>query len=56
VVKCWLVGAPMPLAQARPERLTKTVALAVFSSDTLSRALLFRRGVVVVDVPFHLAA
>ena len=36
VVKRWLVGAPMPLAQARHERLTKTVALAVFSSDALS--------------------
>jgi len=36
LVKRWLVGAPMPLAQARHERLTKTVALAVFSSDALS--------------------
>jgi amino acid transporter len=31
-----LVGAPMPLAQARHERLSKSVALAVFSSDALS--------------------
>src|SRR5215813_1491822 len=31
-----LVGAPMSLAQAHHERLTKTVALAVFSSDALS--------------------
>ncbi len=31
-----LVGAPMPLAQARHERLAKSVALAVFSSDALS--------------------
>src|SRR5262249_508250 len=35
-VKRWLVGAPMALAQARHERLSKTVALAVFSSDALS--------------------
>jgi amino acid transporter len=31
-----LVGPPMPLAQARHERLRKRVALAVFSSDALS--------------------
>jgi amino acid transporter len=36
LVKRWLVGAPMPLAQARHERLRKRVALAVFSSDALS--------------------
>src|SRR5215470_14603003 len=36
LVKRWIVGAPMSLAQARHERLTKTVALAVFSSDALS--------------------
>src|SRR5437868_4766765 len=30
------VGPPMPLAQARHERLRKRVALAVFSSDALS--------------------
>jgi amino acid transporter len=35
-VKRWLVGAPMPLAQARHERLSKRVALAVFASDPLS--------------------
>jgi amino acid transporter len=34
--KRWLVGPPMPLAQARHERLSKTVALAVFASDPLS--------------------
>src|SRR5437764_13229029 len=31
-----LIGPPMPLAQARHERLRKRVALAVFSSDALS--------------------
>jgi len=36
LVKRLLVGAPMPLAQARHERLNKTVALAVFASDPLS--------------------
>jgi amino acid transporter len=36
LLKRWLVGAPMPLAQARHERLTKRIALAVFSSDALS--------------------
>jgi len=35
-VKRWILGAPMSLAQARHERLSKTVALAVFSSDALS--------------------
>ncbi len=36
LLKRWLVGPPMPLAQARHERLGKTVALAVFASDPLS--------------------
>src|SRR5262245_1825766 len=36
LVKRLVVGAPMPLAQARHERLSKTVALAVFASDPLS--------------------
>src|SRR6266571_1867508 len=36
LVKRLLVGAPMPLAQARHERLGKTAALAVFASDPLS--------------------
>jgi len=36
LVKRWIVGAPMSLAQARHERLGKSVALAVFSSDALS--------------------
>src|SRR4029450_6047288 len=36
LLKRWLVGPPMPLAQARHERLTKRVALAGFSSDALS--------------------
>src|SRR5438094_356493 len=36
LVKRLLLGAPMPLAQARHERLNTTVALAVFASDPLS--------------------
>src|SRR2546421_1846768 len=36
LVKRWLVGRPMPLAQARHERLGKAAALAVFASDPLS--------------------
>jgi amino acid transporter len=36
LLKRLLVGRPMPLAQARHERLSKTIALAVFSSDALS--------------------
>ena len=36
LAKRWLVGPPMPLAQARHERLGKAVALAVFASDPLS--------------------
>lgn len=36
LVKRWLVGPPMPLAQARHERLSKRIALAVFASDPLS--------------------
>ncbi len=36
LLKRLIVGAPMSLAQARHERLSKTVALAVFSSDALS--------------------
>ncbi len=36
LVKRRLLGAPMPLAQLRHERLGKTLALAVFASDPLS--------------------
>jgi amino acid transporter len=36
LLKRWLLGAPMPSAQARHERLSKRVALAVFASDPLS--------------------
>lgn len=36
LLKRWLVGPPIPLAQARHERLGKAAALAVFASDPLS--------------------
>jgi amino acid transporter len=36
LLKRWFVGPPMPLAQARHERLSKPLALAVFASDPLS--------------------
>ena len=36
LLKRVLVGPPMPLAQARHERLRKRIALTVFSSDALS--------------------
>src|SRR5262245_44289611 len=36
LLKQWFVGKPMSLAQASHERLSKIVALAVFSSDALS--------------------
>ena len=35
-LRCWLIGHPLATAQAVHERLTKKVALAVFSSDALS--------------------
>lgn len=36
ILKRWLVGDPLKTAQASLERLSKTLALAVFSSDALS--------------------
>ena len=36
VLKRWLVGGPLKTAQAAHERLSKRLALAVFSSDALS--------------------
>lgn len=36
LLKRWIVGTPMSLAQASHERLSKVVALAVFSSDAMS--------------------
>jgi amino acid transporter len=36
LLKRWIVGKPMSLAQASHERLSKIIALAVFSSDAMS--------------------
>jgi amino acid transporter len=36
LLKRWIVGKPMSVAQAGHERLSKTVALPVFSSDAMS--------------------
>jgi hypothetical protein len=36
LLKRWIVGKPMSLAQASHERLSKIIALPVFSSDALS--------------------
>ena len=40
VVSRWLLGHPLATAQAAHARLTKTVALAVFSSDALSSVVI----------------
>lgn len=36
ILKRWLVGDPLKTAQAAHERLSKTIALAVFSSNAIS--------------------
>ncbi len=36
MIKRWLVGDPLKTAQARHERLSKTIALAIFSSNAIS--------------------
>lgn len=36
LLKRWLVGDPLKTAQARHERLSKTIALAIFSSNAIS--------------------
>ena len=36
VLKRWLVGGPLKTAQAAHERLSKTLALAIFSSNAIS--------------------
>ncbi len=35
-LKRWLLGTPLPTAQARHERLGKAAGLAIFASDPLS--------------------
>src|SRR5438876_11797254 len=55
LVKRLLVGAPMPLAQARHERLGKRLALAVFASDPLSSVAYATEEILLVLVPSSLA-
>ena len=50
LLKRALVGPPMPLAQARHERLRKRVALAVFSSDALSSVAYATEEIVLILV------
>jgi amino acid transporter len=56
LVKRAFVGAPMPLAQARHERLRKTVALAVFSSDALSSVAYATEEILLILILAGLAA
>jgi amino acid transporter len=56
LLKRWLVGRPMPLAQARHERLSKRVALAVFSSDALSSVAYATEEILLVLVLAGMAA
>jgi amino acid transporter len=50
LVKRLLVGRPMPLAQARHERLGKAAALAVFASDPLSSVAYATEEILIVLV------
>src|SRR5262249_55443954 len=56
LLKRWVVGRPMPLAQARHERLSKRVALAVFSSDALSSVAYATEEILLVLVLAGMAA
>ena len=55
VLKRWLVGDPIKTAQAAHERLSKTLALAVFSSDALSSVAYATEEILLVLVPASLA-
>jgi amino acid transporter len=47
-LKRLLVGTPLPTAQARHERLSKSTALAVFASDALSSVAYATEGILLV--------
>ena len=53
--KRWLVGDPLKTAQAAHERLSKTLALAVFSSDALSSVAYATEEILLVLVPASIA-
>jgi amino acid transporter len=55
LVKRWLVGNPLKTAQAVHERLSKRLALAVFSSDALSSVAYATEEILLVLVPVSLA-
>jgi amino acid transporter len=55
LVKRWLVGNPLKTAQAVHERLSKRLALAVFSSDALSSVAYATEEILLVLVPASLA-
>src|SRR5213594_2487508 len=56
LLKRLIVGKPMPLAQARHERLSKTVALAVFSSDALSSVAYATEEILLVPISLAITA
>jgi amino acid transporter len=55
LLKRWLVGNPLKTAQAAHERLSKRLALAVFSSDALSSVAYATEEILLVLVPTSLA-
>ena len=55
ILKRWLVGDPLKTAQATHERLSKRLALAVFSSDALSSVAYGTEEILLVLVPTSLA-
>jgi len=55
ILKRWLVGDPLKTAQAAHERLSKRLALAVFSSDALSSVAYATEEILLVLVPTSLA-
>ena len=55
LLKRWLVGYPLKTAQAEHERLSKRLALAVFSSDALSSVAYATEEILLVLVPASLA-
>ncbi len=55
ILKRWLVGNPLKTAQAAHQRLSKRLALAVFSSDALSSVAYATEEILLVLIPSSLA-
>ena len=55
ILKRWLVGYPLKTTQAAHERLSKRLALAVFSSDALSSVAYATEEILLVLMPAGLA-